>query len=118
MTKVVEKLEAYCQANEKESFAFGSYNSLKKTRATRGRALAKIWKFIGVMLLIFPSGHVDVGMLKAALLAVMLKLESAVKKPIKINHTKSRPTHEFVDWVVKRTVSSCITLADCRTRRG
>ena len=39
--QVVEKLEAYRQANGIESFAFGVYNSVTKTRATSGRALAK-----------------------------------------------------------------------------
>ena len=102
--QVVERLESYCQANGIESFAFGLYNNVKKTRATSGRALAKIWKFINVMLVIFPSGHVDVGLLKTALVAVILNLESLPKKPVKVNNTKSRPTHEFVDWVVKRTV--------------
>ena len=100
----MEKLEAYCRASGIESFASGVYNSVKKTKATSGRALAKIWKFISVMLVIFPSGHVDVGLLKMALHTVIVKLESLPKKPVKINTTQRRPTHEFVDWVVKRTV--------------
>ena len=104
MDQVVEKLESYCQVDAIESFAFGSYNNLKKTRATSGRALAKIWKFISVMLLIFPNGLVDASLLKMALHTVIVKLESLPKKPVKINTTKKRPTHEFVDWVVTQIV--------------
>ena len=100
--QVVEKLEAHCQAIGIESFAFGVYNKMKKTRATSGRELAK--KFISVMLLIFPSGHVDVSLLKMALHTVIVKIETLPKNPVKLNTTKSRPTHEFVDWVVKRSV--------------
>ena len=84
--QVVEKLESYCQANGIESLAFGSYNILKKTRATCGRALAKIWKFISVMLVIFPSGHVDVGLLKMALHTVIVKIETLPK-----NQSRSTP---------------------------
>ena len=102
--QVVEKLEAHCQANRIESFAFGVYNKMKQTRATLGRELAEIWKFMSVMLLIFPNGLVDVSLLKMALYTVIVKIETLPAKSVKINTTKSRPTHEFVDWVVRRSV--------------
>ena len=66
--------------------------------------MAKIWKFINVMLLIFTSGLVDPGLLKMALHTVIVKIETPPEKSVKINTTKSRPTHEFVDWVVQRSV--------------
>ena len=56
------------------------------------------------MLVIFPSGHVDPGLLKMALHTVIVKLENLPKKSVKINTTKTPPMHELVDWIVKRTV--------------
>ena len=102
--QVVEKLDSYCEANQTQSFFLGACNSLKKPQASCGRALANIWKFINVMLIIFPSGHLDPGLLKKALHTVIVKLENRPEKAVKLNNTKTRPTHEFVDWVVKRTV--------------
>ena len=102
VSRLIKSLKEMSVSLNAKTFAFGDYNAVKKTASTKGNALARNAERIAPLLTVFPSGHAEPMLLKAAIFALIKQRFN--EEPRVIINTSKVSDADFTEYVVQRYV--------------